>query len=193
MPRHCDKQNMIYKKGKLDMNRGYTLTRDLHATLQDMKAFGRQDESITDRWRRLYRAPGGPLMGWLLDAAAERGMELPALAQELGVTVGYLAQLHCGMRETANISREFAAVCGVFLAVPAVVVLVVAGHLTLVDFVCATNFERWVHETVSEEGGTPVQLACGAQVGREELRLLPQMVEALYGAASIHAVRARLR
>jgi transcriptional regulator with XRE-family HTH domain len=193
MPRHRDKQNMIYKKGKLDMNRGYTLTRDLHATLQDMKTVGRQDESITDRWRRLYRAPGGPLMGWLLDTAAARGIELTALANELGVTVGYLAQLHCGMRETANISREFAAECGVLLGVPAVVVLVVAGHLKLVDFVCATHFERWVHDTGAEERGLPAQLACGAQVGPEELRLLPQMVEALYGAASIHEVRARVR
>lgn len=79
-----------------------------------------------------------------------------------------------------------------FLGVPAVVVLVVAGHLKLVDFVCATDLERWVEGNIGHDDGEPVRLACGKQVGAEELRLLPRMVEALQAAASVHETRARL-
>ena len=75
---------------------------------------------------------------------------------------------------------------------PTVVVLVVAEHLKLVDFVCATDFDRWVENTVGQDDAQAVQLACGARVGEEELRLLPLMVKALYGAASIHEKRVRV-
>jgi hypothetical protein len=150
------------------------------------------DESERERWRRLYREPGGPLVGWLLDEAARRGMKLAALAQELAVTAGYLLQLRSGLREASNVSRDFAAASGVFLGVPAVVVMVVAGQLQLVDFVCATDFDRWAESTVEPDGATPVQLACGRQIGAEELRLLPLMVKALQASASVHETRARV-
>lgn len=146
----------------------------------------------SDRWQRLYAAPGGPLMGWLLEEAEKRGMGLPGLAAELRVTVGYLAQLRAGIRDCASISHDFAVACAVFLQVPTVVVLILSGHLQLVDFVCATEFDRWVESTIGHESGAPVSLACGAQVGPEELRLVPQMVRALHAAASVHATRARL-
>lgn len=148
-------------------------------------------ETRSERWKRIYNEPGGPLMGWLRDEAAKRGMSFSQLATQLYVTVGYLSQLRTGIRKTANISHDFAAACGEFLAVPTVVVLVVAGHLKLVDFVCATDFDRWVENTVGQDDAQAVQLACGARVGEEELRLLPLMVKALYGAASIHEKRAR--
>ena len=158
-----------------------------------MQAFaGQPGETTSERWKRLYKAPGGPLMGWLLNEAATRGMDLPELACELQVTTGYLLQLRNGVRESQNISHDFGAACAVFLGVPTVVVLIVAGHLKLVDFVCATEFDRWVERTVGTEGEEPMHLACGAQVGPEELRLLPRMVEALHAAASVHETRARL-
>jgi transcriptional regulator with XRE-family HTH domain len=150
------------------------------------------EEGTSGRWKRLYDAPGGPLVGWLLDEAAKKGMTLADLGAELRVTTGYLAQLRAGIRESANISHDFAAACAVFLQVPAVVVLIVAGSLRLVDFVCATDFDRWVESTVGHEGAQPVHLACGAQLGIEELRLLPRIVEALHAAASVHETRARL-
>lgn len=150
-------------------------------------------ETVSERWKRFYRAPGGPLLGWLEDEAKKRGLDFAGLARELCVTQGYLAQLRSGIRETANIAHDFAAACAEFLGVPTVVVLVVAGHLKLVDFVSATNFDRWVESTVGHEEAQPVQLACGAQVGAEELRLLPLMVEAMHSAASVHETRARLR
>lgn len=154
-------------------------------------AVGAHDRA-SDRWKRLYGTPGGPLMGWLLEEAENRGMDLAALATELRVTVGYLAQLRSGIRDCANISREFAAVCAVFLGVPTVVVLIVGGHLKLVDFVCATDFDHWVEGTVGHESGDPIHLACGAQVGPKELRLLPEMVRALHASASVHETRGRV-
>lgn len=153
---------------------------------------GTRQESGSERWKRLYAAPGGALMGWLVEHAAGQGMDFAGLAKELRVTVGYLAQLQAGIRDCAAISRDFAAACGVFLGVPAVVVLIVAGQLTLVDLVSASDFDRWVERTVGHDDGEPVHLACGAQVGVEGLRLLPHIVEALQAAASVHARRARM-
>lgn len=165
--------------------------KSLSASMKEIVLERKPDESATERWKRLYRAKGGPLVGWLLDEAVNRKMDVPALARELGVTIGYLSQLHSGMRETANISREFAAACGVYLGVPAVVVQVVAGHLTLLDCVCATDLDRWVEQLGVEGEGASAQLACGAQLGTEELWLLPQLVQVLTSVASIHQTRAR--
>lgn len=154
---------------------------------------GAHEEQVSARWRRLYSAPGGgPLMGWLLDEAANKGMDFGGLAKELHVTMGYLSQLQSGIRDCAEITRDFARAAGVFLQVPAVVVLIVAGQLTLVDCVCATQFDRWVESTIGHEEGQPVHLACGAQVGVDELWLLPKMVEALHAATSVHATRTRV-
>lgn len=151
-----------------------------------------REERSSDRWKRLYSAPGGPLMGWLVEEATNKGISLAELAAELCVTGGYLGQLRDGIRETANISRDFAAACAMFLQVPMVVVLIVAGHLKLVDFVSATDFDNWVESTVGHDGAEPVHLACGAQLGVEELRPLPRIVEALHAAASVHETRARV-
>ena len=149
-------------------------------------------KQASERWKRLYAAPGGPLMGWLFEEAELQGLQVEDLARELCVTKGYLLQLRSGVREAANVSADFAAACAMFLDVPTVVVLVVAGHLKLVDFVRASHFDRWVESTVDAAGADPVHLACGAVVGPEELRLLPLMVEALNGAASIHERRTRV-
>lgn len=149
-------------------------------------------KQASERWKRLYAAPGGPLMGWLFEEAETRGLRVQELASELSVTTGYLMQLRNGVREAVHISYDFAVACAMFLEVPTVVVLVLAGRLTLVDFVGASHFERWVESTVGHEEADPVQLACGVQVGPKELRLLPLMVEALHSAASVHERRARL-
>lgn len=150
------------------------------------------NEGTSNRWKRLYAAEGGPLVGWLLEEATNKGMSLADLGRELRVTVGYLAQLRSGIRESASITNDFAAACAVFLQVPTVVVLIVAGCLKLVDLVCATDFDHWVERTVGHDHAEPVHLACGAQVGIEELRLLPRIVEALHAAASVHETRARV-
>lgn len=170
----------------------------LAAALEGVRLERSLKGSAQDRWKRIYRTSGGALVGWLLDEALARQMDLPALARELGVTVGYLSQLHSGLRDPADISPEFAAACGVFLRVPSVVVQVVAGHLTLLDFVCATDVDRWV-EDLGVEGagdddvdGASARLACGAQLGQKELWLLPRMAQVLTSVASVHQTRARL-
>lgn len=160
--------------------------------MDEDKPQARIEQGAADRWKRLYAAPGGPLIGWLLEEAEKKGMDLVGLSTELRVTVGYLAQLRAGIRETASISHDFAAACAVFLQVPTVVVLILSGHLKLVDFVCATEFDRWVESTIGHESGEPVHLACGAEVGLEALRLVPQMVKELHAAVSVHTTRARV-
>lgn len=164
----------------------------ISATMEQVRRERVIDETATQRWQRLYRTEGGPLMAWLLDEAVAQKMDLQMLARELGVTTGYLSQLHCGQRSTADISHRFAAACGVFLKVPCVVVQVVAGRLTLLDFVCASDLDRWIEEIGIKEEGTPAQLACGARLGHEELWLLPRMVRVLSSVASVHETRARL-
>jgi transcriptional regulator with XRE-family HTH domain len=150
------------------------------------------NRQTSERWKRLYAAPGGPLMGWLDEEAKARGLQNEDLAHELCVTTGYLAQLRNGVRDVSNVTHDFAAGAAMFLDVPTVVVLVVAGQLRLVDFVCASHFDRWVESTLDASGAEPVHLACGAVVGPEELRLLPMMVEALHRAAGIHERRMRV-
>jgi transcriptional regulator with XRE-family HTH domain len=147
------------------------------------------DQQTLERWKRLYAAPGGPLMGWLGEEAKARGLRDEDLARELCVTTGYLLQLRNGVREVSNVTHDFAAAAAMFLEVPTVVVLVVAGQLRLVDFVRASHFDRWVESTVDAAGAEPLHLACGAVVGPEELRLLPLMVDALHRAAGIHERR----
>lgn len=153
----------------------------------------RDGEELAERWRRFYRADGGPLWAWVLDEAAERNLDAAKLGDELGVTADYLAQLHEGSCDVTGISREFAAACGVYLGVPTVVVLILAGCLKLVDFVVASDFDHWIENTVASLGPKVRQLSCGAELGPDDLRLLPLMVEALRNAAVVHERRLRLQ
>lgn len=166
--------------------------KSLVGTMLELSSQRTARDTPDDRWRRIYRAECGPFMAWLLDEAVSRGMDGPALARELGVTTGYLAQLHNGVRQSASISSDFAAACGVFLGVPAVVVQVVAGRLTLLDFVCATDLDRWVEKLANQGDVEAVQVVGGSTLGLEELWLLPSMVQVLTSVASVHETRARL-
>jgi len=91
-------------------------------------------ETRDERVRRLYSAPGGALMGWLLDEARVRGHLLQDLSRQLGVTVGYLHQLRNGHRLACNISHEFAKACADYLLVPTIVVKLVSGQIRMSDF-----------------------------------------------------------
>jgi len=92
-------------------------------------------ETKEERVRRLYSYEGGALMGWLLDECRIRGFTLQALAAELGVTYGYLNQLRSGLREISQVGPRFAQRAARFLGVPTVVVKLMAGQLTMSDFI----------------------------------------------------------
>jgi transcriptional regulator with XRE-family HTH domain len=109
------------------------------ATLAIAKDVGRPaameaKETPEQRVQRLYTAQGGPLIGWLLDEARRRGMELQEMAKELGVTYGYVHHLRTGIRKTCQVSHDFASNCARFLGVPTVVVMLLSGYLTMSDF-----------------------------------------------------------
>lgn len=91
-------------------------------------------ESAEQRVQRLYKSEGGPLLGWLIDEAHNRGQTLQQMATELGVTYGYIAQLRNGLRSQSHISKEFAAACARYLGIPTVVVLLLCGYLDIRDF-----------------------------------------------------------
>ena len=149
------------------------------------KADGQSPETPAHRVRRLHEnADGAVLIAWMLDEAKLRGMKLPELARQLGVTGGYINQLRIGIRQTSNIAHEFASRCAEFLGVPTVVVLVVAGYLTLSDFAwkAGSNGQGF------EEGeGARAQLDVEATAD-EVLKWheLPEMVRWLRRSALLH-------
>lgn len=109
------------------------------------------NESAEERVRRLYAHQGGPLIGWLLDEARRRGIELQQMAAELGVTYGYIHQLRTGIRRTDSVSKAFASAAGAFLGVPTVTVLLLAGFLTMRDFaVRALSEEELIDKAVRQ-------------------------------------------
>lgn len=98
------------------------------------KSVRKIQETAAERVARLYSENGGPLIGWLLDEARQRGIQLKEMADELGVTYGYINQLRTGIRSTETIGQQFAERCGVFLGVPTIVVKLLSGRIQMSDF-----------------------------------------------------------
>ena len=96
-------------------------------------------ETPEARVERLYNADGGPLVGWLLDEARQRRIRLTEMAEQLGVTYGYINQLRTGVRGTECIGQQFAEACARFLGVPPIVIKLLAGRILVSDF-------AWTHE-----------------------------------------------
>lgn len=99
-----------------------------------IKTADASSESPAARVERIYRTHGGALMGWLLDEANARGHDVLKLKDELGVTYGYIEQLQKGIRNTNEISHDFAIKCASYLGVPTVVVMLVSGMIGIRDF-----------------------------------------------------------
>lgn len=99
-------------------------------------------ESDFDRVERLYKSPGGALIGWLEDDAQKRGHDLKELAEALGVTMGYLLQLQRGIRRVQDITHEFCAACATYLGVPTIAVKLVAGVVRTSDFLHPAQTEE---------------------------------------------------
>lgn len=105
-------------------------------------AAGPQGESPSQRLERLYRHPGGPLLGWLGDEANRKGHSPLEMSRELGVTQGYVLQLCNGIRNVDSVSQEFLDACGQYLGVPTIVCKVVSGNIRMSDFLHRTDAEQ---------------------------------------------------
>jgi hypothetical protein len=55
------------------------------------------------------------------------------MADELGVTYGYINQLRNGIRKVSQVSDEFALACSCFLGIPRLTILMLAGRLNPED------------------------------------------------------------
>lgn len=105
-----------------------------NAKQNEFKPAPANGELKSERVGRLYKSPGGPLMGLLYDEAWKRDEPLAELAAKFGVTYGYINQLRNGIRKTENISQDFAEACARYLDVPTIVVKLLAGSIRLTDF-----------------------------------------------------------
>lgn len=99
-------------------------------------------ESPSERLERLYRHPGGPLLGWLGDEASQKGHSPAEMSRALGVNYGYVLQLCNGVRNVENVSQDFLDICGRYLGVPTIVCKVLSGNIRMSDF---------LHRAVSEQ------------------------------------------
>lgn len=102
----------------------------------------KERETAEERVVRLYKADGGPLIGWLLDEAKSRRHSCSKMAEEIGVSCSYIARLRSGVCSSVDIKQDMAEECGKYLGVPPIVVKLVAGSIRLSDFVCAYETEE---------------------------------------------------
>lgn len=85
-----------------------------------------------------------PLIQWLSLAVAERGITLSDLAQQLGVTYGYIAQMKSGMRDPACVSDYFVDSVAAFLDLPRISVLRICGKVSLQEFESGPSPEHFM-------------------------------------------------
>jgi len=97
--------------------------------------------------------PGGLLLAALIRCANERRQQLNDMSRELGVTYGYVNQLRTGLRQTSQISDDFALACARYLNVPRLSVLMLSGRITPED-----AFES--DETVASEIPRAISYLC---------------------------------
>lgn len=101
-------------------------------------------ESPSERLERLYRHPGGPLLGWLGDEANRKGHSPSEMSRELGVTYGYILQLCSGIRNVEWVSQGFLDACAYYLGVPTIVCKVLSGNIRMSDFLHRADSEQEV-------------------------------------------------
>jgi transcriptional regulator with XRE-family HTH domain len=77
--------------------------------------------------------PGGILLGMLTQRANELGHQLADMAEELGVTYGYISQLRNGQRGVTTIREKFVDACARYLGVSPLTVLLAAGKIRPTD------------------------------------------------------------
>jgi transcriptional regulator with XRE-family HTH domain len=127
-----------------DVRRGSNLKTHPDAKLQ-VFAPPPPGESPSERLERLYRHPGGPLLGWLGDEASRKGHSPAEMSRALGVNFGYVLQLCNGVRNVENVSQDFLDACARYLGVPTIVCKVLSGNIRMSDFLHRADSE---HEAV---------------------------------------------
>ena len=83
-----------------------------------------------------------PLIRLLFKEALRRQHRLVDMAHALGVTYGYISQLRSGHRQTDNISQVFAEACARYLEVPTALVKLLAGRISMRDFIWPSRSRR---------------------------------------------------
>jgi len=115
-------------------------------------------ETQSQRLERLYRHPGGPLLGWLGDEAHRKGHSPVEMSRELGVNYGYVLQLCNGVRNVENVSQDFLDVCARYLGVPTIVCKVLSGNIRMSDFLHRAGSEQAaVHQCLRQMMDDPVR------------------------------------
>lgn len=90
------------------------------------------------------KRPGALLLALLIQRANEQGLTLKGMAEEVGVTAGYIAQLRNGMRAIPDVSKDFLAGCAGFLKIPVIQCAMAAGKFSIEDFYAAREPEEQV-------------------------------------------------
>lgn len=124
-----------------DARRGSNFTAHSDAKLQVFTP-APPGETASERLERLYRHPGGPLLGWLGDEASRKGHSPVEMARALGVNYGYVMQLCNGVRSVENVSQDFLDVCARYLGVPTIVCKVLSGSIRMSDFLHRAESEQ---------------------------------------------------
>jgi len=144
-------------------------------------------ETPSQRVQRIYTSPGGPLCGWLYDEARRRGHNLREMAQRVGVTYGYIVQLRSGHRSCANLSQIVVEGCARYLGVPAIVVKLVAGVVSLSDFAFPYESEEQMVDRMVRRVLDDPQVRASVPVDIESLPLeSKKAVVSLYAEAVQH-------
>lgn len=76
---------------------------------------------------------GGMLLAALIKHANDNRHQMAEMAKFLGVTYGYINQLRHGTRQISQISDDFANACALYLMIPRITVLMLAGRITPED------------------------------------------------------------
>lgn len=147
--------------------------------------------------RRTWAAPkpsDPPLIRLLLKEANRRGHQMREMAEALGCTYGYIAQLRTGFRKPEHIGQEFAHKASRYLGVPTALVKLSAGRVTFHDFVWPQRDPMQdIADCLEEMRDDPV---VGAYFPEELLEASPvvkQFVWQLYTECSdMHPTRSRM-
>lgn len=82
--------------------------------------------------RTLHR-PGGLLMAALVQHATTRGESIPQMADSLGFSYPYINLLMSGTRKVTQASDEFIHACALYLKIPRLTAMMLAGRVTPSD------------------------------------------------------------